>query len=160
MPLIFAGPGVKPGQVCAKPAELLDIYPTLAELCGLEQQEGVEGLSLMPQLQNAEAERIRPAITTHNAGNHGVRSEFWRYIVYADGSEELYDSRKDPNEWENLAGDPEYAPIIAEHRKFLPESDLPPAPNSASRVLIYDNGRVNWEGEDIPEGAPIPEISR
>ncbi len=160
VPLIFAGPGVTTGQVCAKPAELLDIYPTLADLCGLPQGDGLEGLSLIPQLKDATAERDRPAITTHNAGNHGVRSEHWRYIVYADGSEELYDIRKDPNEWKNLAGDVEHAQVIAEHRKYLPASDVPPAPNSASRILIYENGKVNWEGEDIPEGAPIPEITR
>lgn len=160
VPLVFAGPGVTPGQVCGKPAELLDIYPTLVDLCGLPEKEGLEGLSLVPQLKDATAERVQPAITTHNAGNHGIRSENWRYIVYADGSEELYNMKEDPNEWKNLAGDPQYKDVIAEHRKFIPEKDLPPAPNSAARILIYDDGKVNWEGEDIPEGAPIPEISR
>ncbi|NRB76200.1 MAG: sulfatase [Verrucomicrobiales bacterium] len=160
VPLLFAGPGVKAGQVCTKPAELLDVYPTLADLIGSEKTEQLEGVSLLPQLQDASAERKRPAITTHNAGNHGIRSENWRYIVYADGSEELYNMVEDPNEWTNLAGNPEYADVIAEHKKFVPTGDLPPAPNSAARVLIYENGRVNWEGEDIPEGAPIPEITR
>ncbi len=160
VPLLFAGPGVKAGQVCTKPAELLDVYPTLVDLIGSEKTEQLEGVSLLPQLQDASAERERPAITTHNAGNHGIRSENWRYIVYADGSEELYNMVEDPNEWTNLAGNPEYADVIAEHKKFVPTGDLPPAPNSAARVLIYENGRVNWEGEDIPEGAPIPEITR
>lgn len=160
VPLVFAGPGVEAGQVCAKPAELLDIYPTLIDLIGLPEKEGLEGRSLVPQLKDADAEREHPAITTHGPGNHGVRSEDWRYIVYADGSEELYDMKKDPNEWNNLAGDPEYASIIAEHRKFLPESDLPPAPNSAARILIYEDGQANWEGEDIPHEGPIPEITR
>ncbi len=160
VPLLFAGPGVKEGQVCTKPAELLDVYPTLADLAGLEKTDQLEGLSLLPQLKDASTERERPAITTHNAGNHGIRSENWRYIVYADGSEELYNMVEDPNEWTNLAGNPEYADVIADHKKFVPDSDLPPAPNSAARILIYDNGRVNWEGQDIPEGAPIPEITR
>ena len=160
VPLIFAGPGVVEGQVCGKPAELLDIYPTLLDLCGLPEKEGLEGRSLMPQLKDADAPREFPAITTHNAGNHGVRSEDWRYIVYADGSEELYDMKNDPNEWTNLAGDETYAEVIAEHRKYVPKNDKPPAPDSAARILIYEDGKVNWEGEDIPEGAPIPEISR
>ena len=160
VPLSFAGPGVVAGQVCRQPAELLDIYPTLAELAGLPEKEGVEGISLAPQLHDAATKRERPAITTHNAGNHGVRSENWRYIVYADGSEELYDMVKDPNEWTNLAGDEAFAEVIAEHRRWLPEKDLPPAVNSAARILIYEDGKVNWEGEDIPAGAPIPEISR
>lgn len=161
VPLVFAGPGVVEGQVTGQPAELLDIYPTLVELCGLPEKEGLEGLSLVPQLKDAEAKRERPAITTHNAGNHGIRSENWRYIVYGDGSEELYDMINDPNEWTNLAGDPSYNKILEEHRKFVPQNDLPPAPNSAARILIYkEDGTVNWEGEDIPEGAPIPEITR
>ncbi|MEM9017734.1 MAG: sulfatase [Verrucomicrobiota bacterium] len=160
VPLIFAGPGVKAGQVCSQPAELLDVYPTLAELAGLPPKEGVEGISLVPQLENAETKRDRPAITTHNAGNHGIRSENWRYIVYADGSEEFYDMVKDPNEWTNLADDPKYAEVIAEHRKWIPENDLPPAPDSAARILIYEDGKVNWEGQDIPANAPIPEITR
>ena len=160
VPLLFAGPGVEAGQVCAKPAELLDVYPTLVDLIGAEKTDQLEGISLLPQLHDASAERIQPAITTHNAGNHGIRSEKWRYIVYADGSEELYNMVEDPNEWTNLAANPEYADVIAEHKKFVPQSDLPPAPNSAARVLIYDNGRGNWEGKDIPKGAPIPEITR
>jgi arylsulfatase A-like enzyme len=50
----------------------------------------------VPQLKDAAAPRERPAITTHNQGNHGIRSERWRYIRYADGSEELYDMQADP----------------------------------------------------------------
>ncbi len=160
VPLIFAGPGVVKGQVSGQPAELLDIYPTLAELAGLPAKEGVEGISLMPQLKDAATKRQRPAITTHNAGNHGIRSENWRYIVYADGSEELYDMVKDPNEWTNLAADPVYAEVIADHRKWVPKGDLPPAPDSKSRILIYKDGKVNWEGKDVPADAPIPEITR
>ncbi|MBC8243955.1 MAG: hypothetical protein H8E20_06150 [Verrucomicrobia bacterium] len=103
VPLIFAGPGVKPGQVCTRPAELLDIYPTLNELLGLPKNKTLEGHSLVPQLRDAEAKREHPAITTHN---HGVRSENWRYIQYADGSEELYDLRTGPHEWVNWPSAP------------------------------------------------------
>ncbi|MDP6446552.1 MAG: sulfatase, partial [Pirellulaceae bacterium] len=108
VPLIFAGPGVG-GGVSMQPAELLDIYPTLIDLCGLPAKSGLEGHSLSPQLEDPAAKREFPAITTHNHDNHGVRSENWRYIRYADGSEELYDMRSDPNEWKNLAGDKQYA---------------------------------------------------
>ena len=158
VPLIFAGPGVAAGARVTSPAELLDIYPTLVELAGLPAQTGLEGHSLGPQLRDASAPREWPAITTHNAGNHGVRSEKWRYIVYADGSEELYDMESDPQEFDNLAGDPQYASVVAEHRRFLPVGDLPPAPGSRSRVLVYEEGRVNWEGEDVAPGDPVPEL--
>src|SRR5690606_15487908 len=108
VPLIFAGPGVARDGRCSQPAELLDIYPTLLELCSLPPRDDLEGISLMPQLIDANAVRSRPAITSHNQGNHGIRSERWRYIRYADGSEELYDMQQDPQEWNNLVGDPQF----------------------------------------------------
>jgi arylsulfatase A-like enzyme len=138
VPLIFAGPGVKGGQRCLQPAELLDMYPTLIALCGLPKNDKLEGLSLMPQLKNVETKRERPAITSHNQGNHAVRSERYRYIHYADGSEEFYDMESDPDEWENLAKDERYGELIRNHRKWLPKKDVSPAPGSAHRVLVYD----------------------
>lgn len=158
VPLIFAGPGVSPGGRSTKPAELLDIYPTLLELCDLPANPTLEGHSLIPQLKDDSADRKWPAITTHNKGNHGIRSEHWRYITYADGTEELYDLRDDPNEWTNLAGNPKYAQIIAEHRKWIPKIDREPAPGSRHRVLTFRNGQVNWEGEDVAADDPIPEL--
>jgi choline-sulfatase len=159
VPLIFAGPGVTAGQRCNQPAELLDIYPTLVELAGLTKRDDLEGISLTPQLKDAATKRQRPAVTSHNQGNHAVRSEKWRYIVYADGSEELYNMVNDPNEWTNVAAKPENAAIIAEHRKWLPTIDLPPAPNSASRVLTYDKKTDDavWEGKTVKRSDLIPE---
>ncbi len=158
VPLVFAGPGVTSGAVCTKPAELLDIYPTLVELCGLPPVEGLEGHSLVPQLKDVDAPRPWPAITTHNADNHTVRTEHWRYIHYADGSEELYDMRNDKNEWTNLAADAKYAAVLEEHRKQLPGESAPPAAGSAHRILTYENGQPNWEGQDIDPNEPIPEL--
>jgi choline-sulfatase len=158
VPLIFAGPGVAAGARCNRPAELLDIYPTLVELCGLPPKDGLEGHSLMPQLKDASAPRPWPAITTHNHDNHGVRTENWRFIQYADGSEELYDMRKDPNEWTNLAGDPAYHAVLERHRRMLPAKSAKPAPGSRSRILVYEDGNANWEGEDILADDPIPEL--
>ena len=158
VPLMFAGPGVAEGARVTSPAELLDIYPTLIDLAGLPAQPGLEGHSLLPQLKDASAPREWPAITTHNAGNHGIRSEKWRYIVYADGSEELYDMESDPQEFDNLAADPQYAEIVEEHRRFVPSGDLPPAPGSRSRVLTYVDGQVNWEGADVAASDPVPEL--
>ena len=159
VPLIFAGPGVKGGQRCLQPAELLDIYPTLIELAGAPQRDDLEGLSLVPQLKEADALRDRPAITSHNQGNHGIRSEKWRYIRYADSTEELYDMQADPNEWHNLADRPELAAIIDEHKKWLPRIDLPPAPGSANRVLTYDKvtDQAVWEGTTVKRSDPIPQ---
>ncbi len=123
VPFIIAGPGVTPNQLSGKPVELLSIYPTLLELCGLPENPAVEGHSLMPLLIEPEAEWPHYAITTHGEGNHAARSERYRYIRYHTGSEELYDLQSDPNEWTNLAaGDlsPELQAIRDELAAALP----------------------------------------
>ncbi len=138
VPLIFVVPdgvaavpgGTKPGGRCERTVSLLDIYPTLVELCGLPPRPGLDGRSLVRLLRNPEAEWARPAITTHGYKKHAVRTERWRYIRYADGSEELYDHSKDPYEWTNLAERPEYARIKEELAAWLPRSDAPPAPTA------------------------------
>ncbi|MFV2068940.1 MAG: sulfatase [Pirellulales bacterium] len=156
VPLVFAGPGIAVGAMCNRPAELLDIYPTLVELCGLPHKESLEGHSLVSQLRDADAPRPWPAVTTHNHDNHAVRSERWRYIRYADGSEELYDLEKDPNEWDNLAADPHYAEVIEKHRQSLPRVNAKPAPGSRHRILVYEQGQATWEGEPIDPKSPVP----
>ena len=151
MPLIFAGKGITPNAVCARPVELLDIYPTLIDLCSLQKVEGLEGHSLLPLLQNSSAPRTWPAITSHNTGNHSIRSERYRFIKYADGTEELYDHCEDPNEWRNLAKEKGFEKVLEEHRAWLPKVDLPPIPNSAHRILIWDakTKTATWEGKPV-----------
>lgn len=158
VPLIFAGPGVGRGAKCDQPAELLDIYPTLIELCGLTPKADLEGLSLKPQLTQANTPRDRPAITTHNQGNHAIRSQRYRYIRYADGSEEFYDHQSDPNEWYNVIDQVQHKPQIEAHRKWLPTVDRPPATGSAQRVLTYDADAdiATWEGKPVKRDDPIP----
>lgn len=125
VPLIVLTPGQSKATRVTKPAELIDIYPTLLELCGLDADTQLEGQSLVPLLKNASAPWEFPARTTFGPGNHSIRSEHFRYIRYNDGSEELYDHRVDPHEWTNLAGDSKYEKIIAEHRKWLPKHHAP-----------------------------------
>jgi choline-sulfatase len=152
VPLIFAGPGITQNANCAQPAELLDIYPTLIELCNLPAQKHLEGHSLVPQLKNSAAPRPWPAITTHNADNHTVRTRRWRYIRYADGSQELYDMQRDANEWTNLAGQKKYAKVIEELARWLPKTSAAPAPGSAHRVLWREGDVWMWEGKPIVPG--------
>lgn len=160
VPLIFAGPGVSVCARCNEPVELLDVFPTLSELCGLPVSPELEGHSLLPQLKDAEVVREWPAITTHNHDNHGIRSRDWRYICYADGSEELYNMNEDPEEWTNLAARDEHLAILKQHRKWVPRVNLKAAKGSRDRILTYDpvSGVANWEGVDILPHAPIPEI--
>ena len=145
------------GSKCARPAELLDVYPTLLELCGLPANSANEGISLVPQLKDAIAVRDRPAVTTHNPGNHAVRAEKWRLIRYADGSEELYDVVKDPHEWTNIAADPNHAALMQELAKWFPAKSALPLPGSAGRILTYENGVATWEGKAIDKDDPFPD---
>jgi arylsulfatase A-like enzyme len=149
VPLIFAGVRVATNQICSEPVELLDIYPTLAQLCGLPIPSHVEGHSLHPQLRDAKTKRKWPAITTHNQGNDSVRTKDWRYIRYANGSEELYHCSIDPNEWTNVVDRTENRSIVKTLSDLLPKIDLAAAPGSKSRVLTQTNGVWFWEGKKI-----------
>lgn len=130
VPLIIATPDRKKGEVSPRTVELLDIYPTLADLCGLEIPKTVEGKSLRPLLANPQAKWDKPAITqqTRREGGrqimgYSVRTERWRYTEWDGGKlgTELYDHDADPHEWNNLAHDPKSAKQIAELRQLLPK---------------------------------------
>lgn len=156
VPLIFAGQDILKGKTVNAPAELLDIYPTLNALCGLPQKEDLEGHSLIALLKNKDAEREWPAITTNNYGNHTIRSENWRYIQYADGSEELYDLKNDPNEWNNLINEQAYIKWADSLKQWLPKKNKLPFVGNYQRILEYSEGDIIWQGNKIGPNDPIP----
>jgi arylsulfatase A-like enzyme len=126
VPFIIVAPGVtRPGSRCDTPVSLINIYPTLVELAGLPEKEGLDGISLVPLLKDPETEWPHPAITTMGRGNHAVRKEQWRYIRYHDGSEELYDVLKDPWNIDNLIGMPAYDEVAGQLSKYLPAREVP-----------------------------------
>jgi arylsulfatase A-like enzyme len=128
-PLFFVAPGVtKPNQTCERTVDFMSIYPTLCDLAGLPIPSHNEGVSVLPLLKDPSAEWSHAALTTHGRNNHGVRTERWRYIRYADGSEELYDHQTDPLEWKNLASDTKLASVKAELAKSLPKTNVEDAP--------------------------------
>lgn len=130
VPLIFSlpGPARQAGTNCARPVGLIDLFPTLVELCDLPKKDDLQGRSLVPLLNDPNLPWDHPVLTTHHPGNHAVRSERWRYIRYANGDEELYDHRHDPHEFRNLAGDPEFQSVIKRLSRHLPEYCVPYAP--------------------------------
>lgn len=129
--LFVAAPGVaKAGALCERPVSLLDLYPTLIELCGLPPRSELDGHSLVPLLKDPQTARDDPSLTTYGWGNHSVRTQRWRYIRYADGSEELYDHQKDDLEWTNLAADPDFQGIKRDLARLLPHKNAPPMPKS------------------------------
>ena len=125
--MIWVAPGVtKPGTTSSKPVNLLDIYPTLVSLTGHEPpKKQLEGKDLSVLMKNPSAGEFETTLTTFGYKNYGVRSERYRYIVYADGSEELYDHKNDKWEWKNLANDPTYDEIKKKMKKWIPTHHEP-----------------------------------
>lgn len=124
-PLIIAGPGVTGGQRCDRVVSLLDLYPTLVDLCALPANPKCEGRSLLPLLKEPAAAWPYPALIHCRENHHALQTETHRYIRYEDGSEELYDHTRDPNEWTNLAADPAQGDLRAEMARQLKELLLP-----------------------------------
>jgi len=138
-PLIIAGPGIHKGGTCRRPVGMIDLYPTLVDLCGLPERPILEGKSLRGLLEDPTATWERPALTTFGPGNHSLRSERYRYTRYADGSEELYDHEVDPSERVNLACLDTHQEIITDLRRHLPTVNRPPLPGSqGSDSPIYE----------------------
>jgi iduronate 2-sulfatase len=129
VPLLIVWPGAKgAGRATGRVVETLDIYPTLADLCGLTAPQGLAGRSLRPLLQNPKASWDRPAYTQVRRGaaekafwGYSVRTERWRYTEYDRGQQgsELYDHNRDPREFHNLAADPRHAAVVQEMKKLL-----------------------------------------
>lgn len=136
IPLVIAGPDVAKGANCTKPVSLIDLYPTFNDFCGLDNHPHphlpLDGHSLRPLLKDPLAgewsgpdvaltslvarnlsnnKPIPEGIGKPEAQTYSVRSERYRYIICPDGSTELYDHQKDPQEWTNLADNPEFSNV-------------------------------------------------
>jgi arylsulfatase A-like enzyme len=124
VPMIVCAPGGSAGKSSPRTVQLLDIYPTLAELCGLTPPAGLEGHSLVPLVKDPQAAWSHPAYTVcNNAGARGqsVRTERWRYSEWNGGAAGavLFDEQADPHEMKNLADDPAHKEVVAEMKGLL-----------------------------------------
>jgi iduronate 2-sulfatase len=124
VPLIVCLPGGAAGQSSPRTAQLLDIYPTLCEACGLPLPTGLEGHSLVPLARDPRAAWNHPAYTVAKNGpafGQSVRTERWRYSEWNGGEAGavLFDHETDPQEMKNLAADPAHAQVVAEMKKLL-----------------------------------------
>lgn len=121
VPLIIRMPGSASGRIVNNPVGLIDLFPTMADYCGLETPpQKTDGTSLRPFLENERYKTDRPALTSLGENMASVRSSRYRYIQYPDGAEELYDTETDPFEWKNLACEKGWEQVINEHRKHVP----------------------------------------
>jgi arylsulfatase A-like enzyme len=96
-------PGMQAQQDCPRVVNLIDLFPTLIEACGLPAKPGIDGRSLVPLLRNPQQAWPHLSVTIDGPGNAAVRDERWYFIRYRDGTEEFYDMVSDPLQWTNLA---------------------------------------------------------
>ncbi|MFT6856130.1 MAG: iduronate 2-sulfatase [Cyclobacteriaceae bacterium] len=138
IPMIWSGKGISKG-VTQELASLLDIYPTLSDLCGFERPDYLEGVSLTRILNGKEESIDNHVVTTYGRKNHSVFYQNWHYIKYNDGSEELYDLKEDRNEWNNLILSSRGSDVKAELADFLPRTNAAKSADCYLSAIPYFN---------------------
>ena len=117
------------GRACARPVEMIDLYPTIVDLCGLPAPEGMEGLSLRSLLDNPDAPALKPAFSVlkpydMNWVSLMVRSDRFKFVYWPNGMHQLYDMQADPGEYRNLYANPDYQSVSEEHLAYLVSAGL------------------------------------
>ncbi len=190
-PLIISAPGQKSaGQKCEAPVEFVDIYPTLADLCGLPIPAGLDGVSLKPLTENPAAATNKVAISQYPRGGaqtgnrplmgYSIRDSRWRLTLWRDrrdgaiAATELYDEQNDPAESANLAAKPENKAVIEGLSKYLPPLPAPavaagpkpgaPAKPALDRNALFAKKDKNNDGklsrEEFMANQPDPEAAK
>lgn len=133
VPFMVRVPGVSEGTKSDGIINLLDMYPTLLELCELPENPNNDGRSFAALIRNPGMKWNYPTLTTDGYKDHAIRDERYRYINYgsADGAEELYDHSNDPLEYTNLARNPEYRAVMDRLKSYLPQHNEPESPKSS-----------------------------
>jgi len=148
VPFIWAGPGIAEGAKTDVTVSLIDMYPTLVELCDLPQpHQKLEGESLVATLKEPASAKDRDVFLPHmNPHEYAIINRDWRYIRYGEDGEELYNLKRDPNEWTNLAGKPEHIKLIADLRKAAPANFAEPEEKLVFvRDLVVEGETFRWE---------------
>lgn len=148
VPFLWAGPGVAEGVKSDVTVSLIDMYPSLVELCGLPQpDQSLEGKSLAATLANPAAAQDRNVFLPHmHPGEYAIINREWRYIRYGVDGEELYDLREDPNEWHNLASNGSFAGVKSEMAAAAPKVFAEPEPSlNARKDLVVEGETFRWE---------------
>lgn len=175
VPLILTPPknarpkGFKPNKRSHKTVSLLDVYPTVIDVLGLEKRSDLDGHSLVPLLSDPKAEWKHLSMSTVGRGTHTIRHSRWRYTRYFDGSQELYDHKNDPNEWTNLIDDPEHSNLVRWLSKQIPEdktyshfvrySDFKAViPSDGSPLMLY-GPKVDMFAESKDVSKKYPKIA-
>ncbi len=149
VPLIMAGPGIPARGSTKAPAEMVDFYPTLAELCKVETPDYLSGVSLVPVLQDLDARPRQNVLTQYQSG-YSLRTDRYRYTAWGEEGQqgcELYDHRSDPQELKNLAEHPDYqeqaSELAAELQRRIAQAVIPP------KGIVQNNIEINRNIRDV-----------
>ena len=145
--------GTHAGSVCRAPVNLLSLFPTLTELAGVPGKQTNDGPSLVPLLKDGNSDWPHVSIThLDRPNNYSISDTNWRYIHYANGDEELYDSRNDPFEWKNLAANTEFKAQLEQIRRRAPKTFAKHVPPSDASLP-----KLKWQplnGKPAPASKP------
>ena len=150
VPFIWAGPGIAKDVTTDVSVSLIDMYPTFVERCGLPSPpHRLEGVALATTLRDPASAKDRDVYLPHmEPGSYAIINRNWRYIHYADHTEEFYDVQADPNEWFNLATKPEHAATMARLRAKAPKEFAKPATKLNTRKnLVFEGDTFRWQVE-------------
>jgi arylsulfatase A-like enzyme len=147
VPFVWAGPGVARGATSDVTVSLIDMYPTFVELCDLPKTpHKLEGTSIAQTLAKPAGAKDRDVYLPHMfPESYAIMNKQWRYIRYKDGTEELYDVQKDPNEWNNLAEQAKYADLKKRLAAEAPKTFAQPSPKRKKRDLILKGETFHWK---------------
>lgn len=161
--------GFKAHSESARMVNLLDLAPTLAEMTNIPGKKDWQGNSLVPLIQNPDQEWQEYTHTTFGRGNHTISTPRWQYIHYFDGTAELYDLERDPDEFVNLAEDPKYAEVRARLDQYLPKEPQwryfirhhnfkAVVPADGSPMMLFNNAYRNQVNEQVNVAKDYPHI--
>jgi arylsulfatase A-like enzyme len=150
VPFIWAGPGVSVGAKTDVTVSLIDMYPTLVEMCGLPKpHQELEGETIAATLADPASAADRSVFLPHmNPNEYAIINRQWRYIRYGEDGEELYNVQADPNEWTNLSSNPEHDDLKAQMRALAPKTFAKPAAKlNARKHLVIEGETFRWEAQ-------------
>jgi arylsulfatase A-like enzyme len=164
-------PGFEPNRTSKRLVNLLDLAPTIADIAKVPKREAWEGNSLLPLLKNPKLEWQTYTHTTFGLGNHTVTTDRWQYLHYFDGTSELYDIQRDPDEFVNLAQNNKYEKIKRELHQYLPEEPQwkhflrynnfkAVVPSDGSSFQLYNLAYQNQVNEQTDVAADYPIVVR
>lgn len=173
VPLILAAPSKSStfarDRKCARPVNLLDLFPTIVDISGLPTKSDLEGRSLLPLVQNPDANWATHTLTTFGRGNHAITTSRWRYLQYFDGSAELYDRQTDPYEWYNKIADSDCQEIARRLQGLVPEEPQwkhfirygrfkAVVPSNGDPLWLFNHAKENHLEERFSEAKDYPEV--